>query len=264
MGTTSQPGRPQVPPLLEEKRRFVLSTIDVLAQETLPYISSIIGVLDAKTGRHAGSGLRCILGGRRALITAAHVIDQALQEPGGAAISTGYGGSPYLVGGQINVDRISDIAVYFLPDDFPTDRSLAFWPSERIDRELTRLSTDYLFTHGFPDSQSYSSQLLNGVLSKSLPYGAMQRLESLPRDMQPFQFAIEYDPVGMADPAGGARELVDPHGLSGSPVWRIGASGRAMRDWRPSDSVLVGVLTQWRPDEKVLVATSTSKLPPQW
>ena len=54
------------------------------------------------------------------------------------------------------------------------------------------------------------------------------------------------------------------HGLSGSPVWRIGVSGQSSGEWKPSDSLLVGILTQWRPDEKVLIATSTAKLPPSW
>jgi hypothetical protein len=92
----------------------------------------------------------------------------------------------------------------------------------------------------------------------------MQRLENLPPNLQPFQFAIEYDPAGMVNEIGAAQELVDPYGLSGSPVWRIGVSGRPSSEWRPSDSLLVGILTQWRPEEKVLIATSTEKLPSSW
>ena len=61
-----------------------------------------------------------------------------------------------------------------------------------------------------------------------------------------------------------SEDVVDPHGLSGSPVWRIGVSGRSSRDWSPNDSLLVGIVTQWHPDEKVLIATSTEKLPAIW
>jgi hypothetical protein len=92
----------------------------------------------------------------------------------------------------------------------------------------------------------------------------MQRLENLPHDLASLQFAVEYDPVGMVNETGAAQDLVDPLGLSGSPVWRIGVSGRSPNEWKPTDSLLVGVLTQWRPDEKVLIATSTAKLPPNW
>jgi hypothetical protein len=153
--------------------------------------------------------------------------------------------------------------VYFLPEDYPCPDE-RFWPSAHIDRSLDKLATDYLFLHGFPGTASYPSLLLGGVVNTSLPYGAMQRLENLPPDLQSFQFAVEYDPDGMVNEVGAARDLVDPHGLSGSPVWRIGVSGGRSREWKPGDSLLVGVLTQWRPDEKVLIATSTEKLPPTW
>ena len=92
----------------------------------------------------------------------------------------------------------------------------------------------------------------------------MQRIDNLPDDLAPTQFAIEYDPAGMSDPAGTMQTPVDPHGLSGSPVWRIGASGRSAHLWEPDDSLLVGVVTQWRPDRNVLVATSVSEVPPDW
>jgi hypothetical protein len=248
---------------LEDKRRFVLSTLPIMAGHTFPYVCSVLGVVDRSTGRHYGSALRCVLKGRRAILTALHVIEEAQGEPGGLAIATGYGCKPYVVHGEVNIDRSADIAVYFLPDDFPFG-GLDFWPAERIDRELDKISTDYLFLHGFPGSQSYSSQFLTGVLNKSLPYGAMRRIENLPADLQPYQFAIEYDPVGMSDETGAAKDLVDPHGLSGSPVWRIGASGRKVRDWTADDCLFVGVVTQWRPTEKVLVATSTYEFPPNW
>lgn len=151
--------------------------------------------------------------------------------------------------------------MYFLPGDYPATHGLEFWPSDRVDRDGAKLSTDYLFLHGFPGSQSYSSQLLQGVVSKSLPYGAMQRLDNLPPDLEPYQFAIEYAPAGMLTESGSPAEAVDPHGLSGSPVWRMGISGRTRSDWRLEDSLLVGVVTQWRPDENVLIATSSDRLP---
>ena len=50
------------------------------------------------------------------------------------------------------------------------------------------------------------------------------------------------------------------HGLSGSPVWRIGASDGPIRDWTPSASHLVGIVTDWNPDHRILIATSASKL----
>jgi hypothetical protein len=248
---------------LQEKQAFILGTLPAMAQYTSGFICSVFGVSDSKMGRHHGSAFRCKLRGRRALLTALHVIEEAQKEPLGVAVSTAYGKPPYVVEGPVPIDQQADIAVYFLPDDYPCPDTF-FWPSARIDHSLEKLATDYLFLHGFPGKRSYPSLHLGGVINKSLPYGAMQRLENLPPDLEPFQFAIEYDPQGMIDETGIAGDLVDPHGLSGSPVWRIGASGRSRREWSPSDSLLVGIVTQWRPDEKVLVATSANRLPPDW
>lgn len=248
---------------LQEKEAFILGSLPAMAQHTFGFICSVIGVSDPTMGRHYGSALRCKLNGRRAILTALHVIEEAKKEPFGLALSTSYGEPPYVIHGAVNIDTIADLAVYFLPDDYPCPDE-RFLPSARIDHSRDKLATDYLFLHGFPGKSSYPSQLLGGVVSKSLPYGAMQRLENLPPSLQPFQFAVEYDPVGMMNETGASQDLVDPHGLSGSPVWRIGVSGRSLHDWDPNDSLLAGVLTQWLPDEKVLIATSTARLPPSW
>jgi hypothetical protein len=248
---------------LAEKEAFIRRAVSAMGQHTFGFICSVFGVFDPKMGRHYGSALRCLLNGRRAILTALHVIEQAKKEPLGLAISTGYAEPPYVVHGAVNIDPIADLAVYFLPEDYPCPDD-SFWPSAQIDHSLDKLARDYLFLHGFPGNASYPSRLLGGIVSKSLPYGAMQRLDNLSPDLQPFQFAVEYDPVGMVNETGVAADLVDPRGLSGSPVWRIGVSGRSSREWTASDSLLVGILTQWRPDEKVLVASSTANLPPSW
>ena len=248
---------------LQEKEAFVRGALSAMAQHTFGFICSVMGISSPEMGQHYGSALRCKLNGQRAILTALHVIEEAKKKPLSLALSTGYGAPPYVVHGAVNIDPIADLAVYFLPADYPCPEE-NFWPSARIDHVLDKLDTDYLFLHGFPGKTSYFSHHLGGVVSKSLPYGAMQRLENLPPNLQPHQFAVEYDPIGMVNETGATQDLVDPHGLSGSPVWRIGVSGRSSREWDPGDSLLVGVLTQWCPDEKVLIATSTEKLPLSW
>ena len=50
------------------------------------------------------------------------------------------------------------------------------------------------------------------------------------------------------------------YGLSGSPVWRIGGSGESIRDWSPTRSRLVGIVTDWNREERILIATSAEKI----
>jgi hypothetical protein len=78
--------------------------------------------------------------------------------------------------------------------------------------------------------------------------------------MAPYQFALDFDPANLLGPGGKPAEWLDPHGLSGSPVWRIGASGQKIDDWKPQLSQLVGVVTTWLPDEKLLFATTADSL----
>ena len=49
-------------------------------------------------------------------------------------------------------------------------------------------------------------------------------------------------------------------GLSGSPVWRLGASGGRSSEWTPTASKLVGMITNWNPDYRILIATSASTI----
>ena len=207
MDASHQESQPPRSLSVEGKKLFILSTLTKMAEHTFPFLCSVIGIQNAKTGRHIGSALRCILQGKRAILTAEHVIREARSNPADFAISAGYGRPPFVVHGPVNIDSVADLAVYFLPQDYPDDSGVAFWPRERTDRERTRLATDYLFLHGFPGdpSHSYSSQMLQGVLNRSLPYGAMQRIDGLPDDLAPIQFAIEYDPAGMTDPSGVAQ-----------------------------------------------------------
>ncbi len=240
---------------VDDKIKFIRSTLNRMAWHTYPYISSIVGVEDESSGQHVGSAVRVILHGHRAIVTAAHVIEQARSSYPRFALTAVRGGAPYeLHGPPAHLDRERDLAAYFLPDDYP-DEGIAFWLADRADTEGDKLATDYLFVHGFPAVQSRFSGLAGGLLDRSLPYGVMQREDDLPADIAPFQFAMDFDPGNFQGQNGQSIEWVDPHGLSGSPVWRIGASGQPMNEWSPELCLAVGVVTQWRPDEKILVAT---------
>lgn len=117
---------------------------------------------------------------------------------------------------------------------------------------------DFLVAHGFPDVTARFSPLLKALMSQSLPYDVMKRRDDLPEDMKPFQFAMDFDPKNVRLLAGTGDPWPDPRGLSGSPIWRIGAAGRSIGEWSPDDAQLVGVMTQWRPDHHLLVASTAA------
>jgi hypothetical protein len=98
--------------------------------------------------------------------------------------------------------------------------------------------------------------------------------------LEPHQFALNFwvEPDHLVDPELKPSAIKDwselfeegqnppgqrprgAYGLSGSPVWRLGASLMSSRKWTPECSQLVGVITHWNYNAKILIATSASKI----
>ena len=292
-----------------EKRGFALSTIAPMADETLPFLTQVVGVIDDRSGEHLGTGYFCTLAGQQAVVTAAHVLRQAAAAGRyrGLAFARGSGEPPAVVAGKIVYRDDYDLAVYLPSRDFPAGAQKVFLPEDRIERGSDAWARDYLFVQGFPRRFSRFTTLGGEALvSETLAYGAMMRYqekdipaeeraqfdrdlpgyEFLPGDLlQPHQFALHFavEPASFLDPGGVGPErrvsIIDDwsevfrsgdtlpgqksrgaFGLSGSPVWRIGAAGRPIRDWTPRQSRLVGTVTHWNEDHRVLIATAASKL----
>lgn len=243
---------------------FVKGTVSPMAHYTFPYITGIVGVIDANEGEHVGTGFRCVFGGRRCLITAKHVIDEANSYSMGPAFVAQRGAPPVPLLRTPDIALSSvDLAVYFLPDATDTEDA-RFWPEARIDMSAENRAADYLFIHGFPGERA---RFAFGDLHKeSLPYGVMERDDDLPLDKRAEEFAVDYDYKNMLlETTGGAvGDLVEhrlgPPGLSGSPVWRIGARRIAPEQWSPERCQLVGVVTRWNHDKKVLLAVGAAEL----
>jgi len=243
-----------------EKIQFVQKALTQMAPYTHPFIASIVGDnVDLERGPHVGSGFR-LSARRRCIVTAAHVASEARDTFGRVGVSAARGSPPILIKSTPDlVDEERDLAVFFVGDDYPAEL-IDFWPSTRIDHDEAKLSTDFLVVHGFPGVRSRFSALANQLVNASLPYGVMRRDDDLPRDLQEFQFAMDFNPENFRDPTGRLADWLDPRGLSGSPVWRIGASGTRIDEWTPELSTLVGIITQWRPDERIIVATKAQAL----
>ncbi len=239
----------------DEKLTFLNTAVSTMARYTFPFIGSVLKVESAEMGLHVGSALRLRLGRRRFLLSARHVFQEAGLPMAASAVR---GSAPIELPGESCFEHEAmDIRADELPAAYP-DLDGGFWPENAVDATDQMLATDYLFLHGFPAATSNSSALLGGVVSQSLPYGAMLRDDNLPSDMKAFQFAMDFDPANFRAPDGSSSDWVDPRGLSGSPIWRIGAGGGTVSEWRPSMCRLVGIVTQWRPDQKLIVATKVS------
>jgi hypothetical protein len=298
----------------QEKRLFIESTLQPMADHTLPVLTQVVGVIDSRSGELRGTGFLCAIAGRQAIVTAAHVVRELNEDERFQclAFSRGDGAPPMIAAGMIALSDPYDLAIYLPAEDFPVGERKAFWPDQRIDRAPEMLIKDALFVHGFPRRFSRFTTLNgNAMFSESLAYGAMMRYQrkdiptheraSFDRDLpdyeflpdgflEPHEFALnfwaepdffpEFDTNGPGRETriedwselfrsdqgitpGGALPGQRPRGafgLSGSPVWRIGAAGRSIKDWTPEWGQLVGVVTRWDEQERVLVATKATKI----
>jgi len=244
----------------DQKIEFVQRAVVRMARYTKPFIASIVrGESEPANNPHVGTALR-LDAGRMCIVTAAHVLDAAAKSASRVAVTAAYGAPPaVLAPTPIAIDRDADLAVLLAPDNYPVGRD-DFWSIRRVDVSEQKLSNDYLVVHGFPGVRSTYSSRAKGLFNASLPYGAMKREDRLPANLRSFQFAMDFDEANFRAPDGRPADWLEPHGLSGSPVWRIGASGGRVGEWSPERCSLVGIVTQWWPDEKILVATKIAAL----
>jgi hypothetical protein len=230
---------------------FVAGTVRPMAEHTFPFVCSIVGIENEREGQHVGSAIRVATSEKRLLVTAGHVLKSASEFPQGGGIVRTRGEAPTsLAGRQQFADDESDLAVVFL--EGPEEVSANYFPVSLFDGDRTARTHDYLFIHGFPGERARF--LFGESHHRSLPYGVMERDDDLPVDMKDFEFAMDYDPKNMRLESGVDASLVMPPGLSGSPVWRIGAYNQRPETWAPSASRLVGVVTRWNQERRVLLA----------
>lgn len=292
----------------QEKRSFIESTVQPMANDTMCFLTRVAGVIDVRTGEFRGTGFFCSIAGRQAIVTAAHVLKDMAKEDRflGPAFSRGNHQPPAIVPGKVVFSIPHDLAIYFPSEEFPIGEDKAFWPEERIDQNPQMMTKDALFVHGFPGRFCRFTTFEGGAMfSESLAYTAMMRYQEkdIPSDerpgfdrdlpgydflradsLEPHQFAINFwvqpdffpkDPTNgraqesrnedwsevfrYSDTFAGQRPG-GAGGLSGSPVWRIGASGRSIKNWSPDRAQLVGVVTHRDEKARILIATRVSSL----
>lgn len=242
---------------LEQKLAFVTRATRDMALHTFPFIATVAAVESETSGFAVGSAVRVRDGSRRWVVTAAHVVDEAMRRTGRLAVAAVRGAAPVVLAGEPVRDHEADLCAFAVGTGFP---DVAFWDLEERDDVDLNMSRDFLFVHGFPQTRGHFSPMLEALLTRSFPYGAMRREDDLPPDLATFQVALEFEAATLRGLDGEVAEPERPNGLSGSPVWRIGAAWGRASDWSPASCKLVGVLTQWRPKDELLVASGVGRL----
>ena len=100
-----------------DKVKFILSTIQPMAALHIPIPHEHNWRGDSQTGEHVGSGLRCMFHGRRVVVTALHVIEEAGLFAAGLRSPQAMVRVLYLVQGTIQCDHARHGDLLFA-DDF--------------------------------------------------------------------------------------------------------------------------------------------------
>ena len=239
----------------QEKLAEFYRIIDAMAVFTEPALCSIIGTPDTEFGELVGTGTFVRFGDRVYILTARHVAEQAAKEYAGCAHSVGPANRPVpiLRPFVLAADRKLDIAVLPVPAE-----DIAATPVRPFGSAVLAASSadlnDYLFVLGYTGEKSRFSAISQGIVSTVHPYGTVLGTSTLPEYDPAIHFAIEYPGHGQQDSTGREVALPDPHGMSGTAVWRVGRA-RGGPDWSPQRAEIVGVVHRWDPDCSSLVAT---------
>lgn len=237
---------------LEEKILFLQKATQSMATHTSTCVHSIIAIESNEAGFFLGSGVIVGTDQKQWVVTAGHVLEEGQRQARRLGVSLRSGEPPCEITSAPRFSEDSDVAVIETPVLVTPPQ---YWPISLVDTTQDALLRDALFVHGYPAKRAYFSALLGGLKCSSLPYGVMLRDEDVPADIKDWQFAMDFDPANFRATTEEMAEWIDPHGLSGSPVWRMGARGLRIGEWTSDNSMLVGIVTQWRPDDKLIVAT---------
>lgn len=250
-----------MPNNLERINEVVAASANVLLRHVVP----LFNISRGKRPVLIGTSLLVERGGAHFLVTARHVADRLL-EP--------WGLSYYVATGDIHRVLGSVLHTQPHPDVLPVDRydvaviKLALeaqppgvdvrklpLPFESLHAfQFPRHSKQYLVT-GFPQSRSRANPQNRQL--KSEPAGF--RLASATTDhyaslglTEQEHIVLGLDIEKMVFPDGSQRQVADPHGMSGSPLWLL------FDEDRPNDrkiALAVGVVIEYHRDKKLLVAT---------
>lgn len=238
-----------------EKSKLMMECIDAMKKFTAPTITALYDVIDSKTGTLAGSGTFITLRDRPYILTAGHVVFEALSHKG-LAHSTKYGGLPRFIDDPMKLcGPPFDLGIVRLGATAFADSQHTAASSHYLAHDSAGVDSDLLFIHGYPGKKSYPSVLLNGVFAESYPYGAGTSVSQYSWFDPDIHIALEFSPKGMIDEHGNEAGFIDPHGLSGSALWKTNRGGKSAAEWSPEQARIVGVVFAWDQKANSLIAT---------
>lgn len=250
---------------IEDKEQVFLDVIDRMKRYTAPSIVQVCGNFDEETGELLGTGTFFELRNSLYLLTAQHVAGElyTVTKNGDRKYAAGLSHSvgnnqrmKWFPNPWITWNPPQDIAVTRLDRMVLEGADCVALKADTLALNSKALDHDDIyFVHGWPGKQSHFTTFFErGVLSRSLPYGGWLETAKLSSFDYSTHFPITYPPDELIDENGKPTTLPDPHGLSGSVLWKTNRNGSG-DSWTPEMARVVGLVQGFNHDWKCLVVT---------
>ncbi len=241
----------------QDKEQLIAAAVARMKAYTAPAIAAVYGVESPQRGRLVGSGTFIDVHDIAYLLTASHVLEAAT-EYSVLTHSLAYGDKPCPLLNPFRLQQFPcDLGFTQVSDELRSSTSLQPMPATVLDTNSADIEGDVLFIHGYLGERSKWLPIVKGgIHSTSLPMWTVVRSgrTSWPHFTDALHCAVEYWPTGWRDEHGTPIERPDPHGLSGSAVWRLSLK-RHGAAWAPEHARIIGVLHRVDPSGDCLILT---------
>ncbi len=221
---------------------------------TFPSLAGLYGSIDENIGELVGSGTFINFQGQPYLLTAGHVAFEKDRYIG-LTHTRSNGFLPSLITNPYHIlNKFLDICVVKIEAEELKGTNITPISTDRLALHSNNLDGDILFTHGYPGAKSKSVRLLDAVFSTTQPFGTFTGGSVYPWFDSQYHFALDYPQTGQLDENISEIQLEDPHGLSGSAVWKTNRDQSGV-NWSPLQAEIVGVIHHWDDHANSLIAT---------
>lgn len=244
----------------DDRLQISREQLSQIKERTGRSLARVIGCTPDDAGDVIGTGTFLNLFGATYIATAEHVVKTkfSMTSDGerrydGLAHDTGAAGPVFRITNPFySHGRLRDVAVAGLRTDDFVGTNVVPLPLQGVPKFTPSLNDEILLLHGYPGKASRFVRAWNGIVSTSFPWVCTQEPPPSCDWFDPtIHFAVGY-PAHGTDERGHSTVMPDPHGLSGSAIWKTNVVARGAL-WTIDDIQMIGIATDWNQDAQVII-----------
>ncbi len=234
---------------------YISALVTKTKKYTTQFLCIIYGIKDKIDGDQVGSGLLVRFYNKTYIITAAHVIKEINNHYNACGVSFYGDDAVNGIGPTCRLSNFLDVAMIPFNN---LGRTPFLWDVNNSN--CKNIENDILYIHGNPASRSKFIAHDRAIHSESLSYATGLGKSSYEWFNPDIHLALHYPWALKTVHDDSYIYLPDPHGLSGSGVWRLNIIASDHDQWQPENAQLIGIVHNWDTDCSSLVATKVEAI----